>query len=222
MNGKMVKEIKTNIEDVKIVVDDELDKQITVQIDRGLLEKQNMIANELITIGCSSFIKLAYDTLLEAVKYIKKVNFDKPNQQSIMSKLFGVPLDADYTSPSTWLYVQLFDMMCINKLFGSLLDKINVVEKEFNDMIQNNNLSNTNLSNKVVLLSQLEGLRQMKLSLLTLYNCYQLVLCNPQVYNFCYYWKVYKENVYKRLNQRYNLGGDFSYPLPENHISKVK
>lgn len=218
MNGKMVKEIKTNIEGVKIVADDELDKQITVQIDRGLLAKQNMIANELITIGCSSFIKLAYDTLLEAVKYIKKVNFDKPNQQSIMSRFFGTPLDADYTSPSTWLYVQLFNMMCIQNSFGMLFDKINQLEKEFNDMIQNNNLSNTNLSNKVVLLSELEGLKQMKLSLLTLFNCYKIVLCNPQVYNFCYYWKVYKDSIHHKLN----LGYDFAYPLPEFTISKIK
>ena len=204
MNREIVKEIKVNIADSNICTNDELNKIIVVKVDKGLFDRQNRITNELIELGYNELYVYLLSTLREAVKYIKKVDLKKPFKQNIMGRFFEIDLEMDYLSPTTWLYTRLLHMVQILPFFDALFNKINEVEKEFKDMISNNNFSNTTVFNKTSLLAQMEGLKQMKLSLITLYNCYSYVLKNPEIKEFFTKWLKHKKKSLCRIDNRYN------------------
>ena len=215
MNREMVKEIKYNIDECNICNSDELNKSIIVQVDKGLLDKDKRITGELIDIGYSDLYKHLLTTLNESVKYIKRVNFKKPFKQNIMGKFIGIALDADYLSSTTWLYTSLLDMVQILPFFDILFKKLDDVEREFKDMISYDVLSGVTAFNKASLVSQMEGLKQMKFSLLTLYECYANVLKNPQVKEFFFIFLEYKKSL---LCKRYQ---EEATELNDSLLSKI-
>ena len=195
MNKKIINDINLNIDDHRICTNYELEKKIIVKVDKGLLEKEKKITNELIEIGYSDLYMCLNSTLKTTVKYIKKVDLNKPFKQDLIAKCMGIPLDLDYLSSTKLLYNSLLSMVQILPFFDALFDKLNEVEKEFNYMISDNNFDDITISGKTTLLVQIDGLKQIKLSFLILYNCYALVLKNPQIKEFFDKWLLY----YKKL-----------------------
>ena len=222
MNRGMVKEIKFNIDESNICTNDELNKSIIVQVDKGLLGKEKKITNELIEIGYNDLYKYLSSTLKETVKYIKKVNLNKPFKQSMSGKYYRIPLDMDFVSSTTWLYTCLLSMVQILPFFDVLFDKINAVENEFSYMISNRNFDGITAFNKTTLLAQMEGLKQMKLSLITLYNCYSFVLKNPQIKEFFIKWLEYKKELLCKINyEKYNQEATEYNELMISKINKL-
>ena len=205
MNREMVKEIRFNIDENNICTNDELNKSIIVQVDKGLLGDEKKITNELIEIGYNDLYMYLLSTLKDTIKYIKKVNLDKPFKQNMMGRFWGIELDADYVSPTVWLYTCLLSMVQILPFFDALFDKINEVEKEFSCMISDSDFEGITVFNKTSLLAQMEGLKQMKLSLISLYNCYRFVLKNPQIKEFFIKWLEYKKRLLCKIDyEKYN------------------
>lgn len=196
MNGQIAKEIKYDLDTVGLYNNDELNKSIIVEVDSGILNHSKNITNELISISVSSFLEWAVENLKDICKYIKKVNFDKPDKRSILGKLTDTPLDMDYSGAS-YLYDSLkFVPMLYRSVKKSLL-RVNEVEKEYQDLIDNYDLNELNSINKTSLLANLEGLKQLKQGLLRLEESYGLLNSNPKINRFLYYWTRYKnENVF--------------------------
>lgn len=200
MNNEMVKKIEDNIDKSTTCLNDDLNRRITVQVDRGLLEREKKITNELIRIGYNDLFIQLEETLKEAVKYIKKVNLNKPFKKNIIGKILGIELDADYLASTTCLYECLLNMIQILTFFDVLFKQIDEVERDYSNMISNTNFDDITVFNKATLLAQIQGLKQMKLSLLTLYNCYSFVLKNPQIKNFFIKWLEYKKRILCKID----------------------
>ena len=198
MNKDIVKDIKF-IDAKNLIVNEELNKCVTVKVDARLVNRQNRICDELIELGYSDIYKILTILLKRTLICLKIVNLNKPLKQNIFSKIFEIPLNVDFLSASTILYSKLTDMIRFISSFELLFEKINEVENKLNDIISDQELNNT-LSNKTSRLMQIEGLKQMKISLLTVYNCYLLILKNPQIKEFYIERLEYEQNILEELN----------------------
>ena len=196
MNGEVAKSIEKSTNDCVTSVNDELDKIITVSIDRGMLNNQNKITNELTEIGCSVFYRESLAAIKNVSKYIRKVDLNEPFKQNLLNRFIGVDMAVDYVSNTHYLYSLLERLEFFYSHFDFLLERINNVENEFKNIVANNDLNNASLSSKVISLTQLKSIKELKLSMLTLDNCFKMILNNPKIIVFCYYWKKYKENNY--------------------------
>lgn len=196
----MIKEIKTNM-DGSSISNSDFSKSIIVKVDKGLLEKQARITNELIEIGYDEIYIRLEKKVKDTLKYLKKVNLDKPFKQNIAGKFFGVAIDADLLSSTTLLFENLRQMVYLTPLFKDLFDELYRIEHEYQDLINKNDFGNTTAFNKTSLLANMEGLKQIILSLITLYNCYRLVLKNPKIKAFFTKWLEYKKRVLSRKYQ---------------------
>lgn len=128
-----------------------------------------------------------------------------------MGRFFDIELDADFSSSTTWLYVLLRNMYIIDfRLFASLLEQIDNIYKEYNQMISNVSFDNLTIYNKTSLLALIEGLKYMKLSLGKLYECYKMLLLNPQVKEFYIKWLGYKQRLASEIDYKYGIKGLFS------------
>lgn len=203
MNNSIIKEAKDNYDNSKQYANDELSKKIMVKVDKGLLSEQKRISHELIEIGYNDLYIILESTLKETIKYIKRVNLKRPFKQNALSKFLGFSLEADYLSSSTWLYTNLLSMVQILPFFEALFNKLDEIEKDFRNMISTNSLSDTTVYNKTALLAQMEGLKQLKLSLLSLYNCYSCILKNAEIKEFFTRWIEYKKIQLCKINRNH-------------------
>ena len=137
------------------------------------------------------------ETILDTAKYLKKTNLSNPFKQNIFSRFYEFPLDADYLSPPVMLYECLTDMIHDLDLFQILFDRLDEVEKEYKEMLEKSSFKNTTVFNQSALIAQMEGLKQMRLSLLALYECHRVVLKNPKVREFYKTWLEHKKQVEK-------------------------
>ena len=196
MNGKLAKEIKYDLDNTQLYNNDDLNKSITVKVDRSIIEKRDEITDELIEIGLNDLISMAVDNLKDVSKYIKKVNFKKPNKKSFMAKLYGIPLDVDL-NPATQLYTSLRFVPAYHVILKNTLARVNEIEEECELMIRTGNYDGINVFNKTTLLANMEGLKQIKLSLIKLEDGYKLLAGNPTISRFLHYWSEYKKNGYR-------------------------
>jgi hypothetical protein len=196
MNGKLAKEIKYDLDNTQLYNNDDLNKSITVKVDRSIIEKRDEITDELIEIGLNDLISMAVDNLKDVSKYIKKVNFKKSNKKSFMAKLYGIPLDVDL-NPATQLYTSLRFVPAYHSILKNTLNRVDKIEEEYELMIKTGNFDGVNVFNKTTLLANLEGLKQIKLSLIKLEDGYRLLASNPTISRFLHYWSEYKNNGYR-------------------------
>ena len=199
MNKDIVEKIKF-VDENKIIVNEELNKIITVKVDASLVNNQNKISDELIELGYNDVYKSLTKLLKITVRCLKMIDLNKPFKQNIISKIFEIPLDVDFFSLTTILYTKLTDMVRFINLFDELFKKINEIEKKLSDNIAENNFNNNTTFNNTLALVQIKGLKQMKLSLLNLYECYRLILKNPQIKDFYTKWLDYQDEIRRELN----------------------
>lgn len=205
MNKEIVREINANVNNIGgIVVNNELNTIIKAKVNKDLLEKQDVIANRIIELGYNGM----YDDLVsnpkKVVKYLKKVNLNRPFEKGFLDVLFGTSIDASCSS-STELFYYLNSMVQVIDWFNILFEKIDEIEKEFSDMINNDSFEEVTTINKTIVVSQMKGLKQIKLSLLDVYQCYRIILKNPQIKSFYLAWLRYKDGEIRRIDFIYDF-----------------
>jgi len=194
MNNNLSKEIKYNLDTNKLYNDDNLNKSIIVEVDRSFIDKQNNISNGIIEIGLNDFYIIALERLRNISNYLKRVKLDKPNKQNIMGRILELPLEVDLLSSTTALYEELKWVPFTHMYIKKLIEKTEELQEEYQGMINENIFNNVNAINKVTLLAQLEGLKNIRLSLLQLDNSYNLVSSYPDIRRYMFYWTNYKKD----------------------------
>ena len=204
MNGDLSKEIKTNLDNTTLYNDDKLLKKLTVDVDMSVVKMENRIANGIIKVSLSEFYSIALERLQSVTKLLRVVDLSKPKKQSIMGKIFDIPLDADLSSKTTALYDEMRFVSVYHGYIKTLLKRANDIQDEMNDMIVSGAVNRSSTINITALLAQLEGLKKIKKSLLQLDECFEMITTNPRVRRFMYYWRNYKENGYFPVQTTFN------------------
>ena len=192
MNGKIAKEIKYDVDTKRLSNNDELNKSIVIQVNSDVIARNNQISDKLINMTVMDYIKYAVDVLKDISKFVKRVNLNAPNKKTFSGRLFDIPLYAD-TNPATLLGTYLRFVPAYYSYTQDALDKVNEIEKEYQDMINNYSFNNLTVYNKTSLLATFEGLKQYKLSLLKILECFEFILNNPYINRFSFYWNKYRK-----------------------------
>ena len=202
MNGDLSKEIKTNLDNTTLYNDDKLLKKLTVDVDMSVVKMENRIANGIIKVSLSEFYSIALERLQSVTKLLRVVDLSKPKKQSIMGKIFDIPLDADLSSKTTALYDEMRFVSVYHGYIKTLLKRANDIQDEMNDMIVSGAVNRSSTINITALFAQLEGLKKIKKSLLQLDECFEMITTNPRVRRFMYYWRNYQKT---RITSRYEI-----------------
>ena len=164
MNGDLSKEIKTNLDNTTLYNDDKLLKKLTVDVDMSVVKMENRIANGIIKVSLSEFYSIALERLQSVTKLLRVVDLSKPKKQSIMGKIFDIPLDADLSSKTTALYDEMRFVSVYHGYIKTLLKRANDIQDEMNDMIVSGAVNRSSTINITALFAQLEGLKKIKKS----------------------------------------------------------
>ena len=203
MRSELSKEIKSSLDSNKSLNDD-FDKSIIAEVDKSFVFNQNKITEGIIKIGLSEFYKTSVQKLQKISKLLKKVDLSRPNKQNLMGKFMGIRLDADLLSSTTALYEELKYVPIIQATIDKLLERVDKLEEEFMDMVDNHDITNINAINKTNILAQMEGLKSIKLDLLELEHSYNLIATYPDIKKFMYYWTKYKRDGHFPINCVFN------------------
>lgn len=180
-------------------VDKSLDELITLFIDIITIDNINGITNKKIDIKCSELIPFGYITLKKTMQYINKVNFDKPNQRKLLSIFNGIPLENDYRSPSTLLYLQLLNMKSIEETLEYILLQIEQFKEVISDQIKavpkEEYTESLEIKEGTKKINELDNFI---IKILNLKECYNTVLKNPTIISFYMFWKSYEKNNSKK------------------------
>lgn len=180
-------------------VDKSLDDLISLFIDIYTIDNVNGITDKRIDIKCSELIPFGYITLKKTMQYINKVNFDKPNQRKLLSIFNGIPLENDYRSPSTLLYLQLLNMKSIDETLDYILSQIDQIKEIILDQIKA--VPKQEYTESLELkegTKKIKELDNFKTKVLNLKEYYNTILADPVIISFNMFWKSSKKDTSKK------------------------
>ena len=161
-----------------------------VIVNKKVMDVQKKVHDELVELGGNEFYSYALYQLQTVIKLLRKVDLNNPYKQNILSRMVEIDLSTDFMSKTFLLYNGLVQLYEINDRFDEFMLDIDNLIIKVNSDIGNLN-EKLSLTNKTIFLSQIKTLGQFKMSTMIVKECYDLILGNPEVQKFMFYWERY-------------------------------
>ena len=206
---KAVKKEEKNLKKYNVLSENvELPK---VKVNKKALALQESISDELIEIGGNEFYCVAINQLKTVIRLLKKVDLNNPNKQNLLSRFFEIDLAADYVSYTHDLYNQLETLSYMSPSIEQLVKDIDLYIQEASDKIKGLD-GEINSINKSIFISQIKTMENYKMNFIILRNSYQLLMNNPEIQKYMFYWRKFRNKYRFPRKNRFN---DNAYLLEE-------
>ena len=169
-----------------IYVDKNINQAIRARVDKGLIDgRKNRITNNKIEVSLERFYARSVEELRNISKYYHLVDFNNPYKKSLVTQVMGIPLKRDAIAPNTRLYGALLFAYHNQRNIKLILKDLDLLEKRYNERLSKNDGSNINI--------KYEDIKVLQQHIKDLDRAYTLILDDPNLKRFYYYWVKYIE-----------------------------